>query len=249
MIILKNSREIELLKKANQIVVEAFKFAESRIRPGVRTDELDEQIGQFIVSRGGRPAFKGYNGYPSNVCISIDDQVVHGIPGARRLKEGEIVSLDIGVECQGYYGDAAKTYSIGEISKEKARLLAVTRESLFKGIDKARQGNRLYDISHAIQVHVENAGFSVVRDLVGHGIGKELHEPPQIPNYGEPHRGPRLRDGMVLAIEPMVNMGGWEVRTESDRWTVVTSDGLPSAHFEHSVLITDHEPVILSSGI
>ena len=249
MISIKNSREIELLRKSSQIVVKALNLAEARICDGLVTKDLDDEIADFIYSQGARPAFKGFNGYPANTCISIDDQVVHGIPGKRILKEGEIVSVDIGVELNGYFGDAARTYAVGAVSNEKQQLMQITKESLYKGIEQAREGNRLYDISYAIQKHVEQAGFSVVRDLVGHGIGKEMHEPPQIPNYGQPNRGPRLKAGMVFAIEPMVNTGTWEVRTEDDDWTVVTADGKASAHFEHDILITSGEPEILTKGI
>jgi methionyl aminopeptidase len=249
MIQIKSSREIEWLRQSAAIVVEALKLARSRIRPGLKTIDLDLEIEDMIRSRGARPAFKGFRGYPANTCISIENQVVHGIPGDRELKEGEIVSVDIGVELNGYYGDAARTFAVGTISPEKKRLMDITRESLDKGLEYARAGNRLYDISHAIQTHVEAAGFSVVRDLVGHGIGKEMHEDPNIPNYGPPNKGPRLKSGMVFAIEPMVNMGSFEVFTEEDHWTVVTRDGLPSAHFEHDVVITDGEPDILTLGI
>ncbi len=230
-------------------MVEALKLAETRIRPGLKAIDLDLEIANFIYSRGGRPAFKGYRNYPANICISVDDQVVHGIPGQRAFREGEIVSVDIGVELNGYHGDAALTFPVGQISEEKMRLLQVTKESLRKGIAAAQAGNRLFDIGYAIQSHVEAAGFSVVRDLVGHGIGKELQEAPQIPNYGQPKRGLRLKAGMVFAIEPMVNMGSHEVKTESDDWTVVTADGLPSAHFEHNIVITNGAPEILTEGI
>ena len=246
MISIKSESEVEKIRKSCRIVVEALKLAQSLVRPGISTEAIDKEIDSFIRSKGAQPAFKGFQGYPASVCISIDSQVVHGIPGKRILQEGEIVSIDIGVELEGYYGDAARTFAVGEISEEKRRLMQVTRESLYKGIEAAVVGNRLFDISHAIQQHVESAGFSVVRDLVGHGIGKELHEPPQIPNYGEPHRGPRLKAGMVFALEPMVNMGSWEVRTEKDQWTVVTVDGAPSAHFEHDILITNGKPEILT---
>ncbi len=249
MITIRNSREIELLRRSAQLVVEALKLAESRIRPGLRTGDLDQEIEDFIRSRGGRPAFKGFNGYPASICVSIDEEVVHGIPGDRRLREGEIVSVDVGVEMGGYYGDAAKTFAVGKVSEEKERLMRVTRESLLKALEAAREGNRLSDIGHAVQQHVEAAGFSVVRDLVGHGIGRQLHEPPQVPNYGEPGRGLRLRAGMVLAIEPMVNAGRYEVYTAEDGWTVVTQDGRPSAHFEHDVVITKSDPDILTNGL
>jgi methionyl aminopeptidase len=246
MISIKNSREIELIRLSARIVAQALDLVESRIKPGVETGEIDKKVAEFILSQKAYPAFKGFNGYPANTCISIDSQVVHGIPGKRVLKEGEIVSVDIGVKLNGYYGDAARTFAVGAVSEKKKQLMKVTQESLYEGIKAARGGKRLYDISHAIQKHVEAAGFSVVRDLVGHGIGKEMHEAPQIPNYGEPNRGARLKAGMVFAIEPMVNMGGYEVYTEDDDWTVVTEDGLPSAHFEHDIVITENGADILS---
>ncbi len=246
MINLKSSNEIELIRTSAKIVAECLDLVESRIRPGISTKEIDKDVADYIYSKGAVPAFKGFHGYPANTCISIDEQVVHGIPGSRLLNEGEIVSVDIGVRLDGYFGDAARSFAVGEISNEKQRLMDVTRESLYKGIEVAEEGNRLYDISHAIQKHVEKAGFSVVRDLVGHGIGKEMHEAPQIPNYGQPNRGPRLKEGMVFAIEPMVNMGSFEVYTEDDDWTVVTSDGKPSAHFEHDIVITKNSADILS---
>ena len=247
MITLKSSREIELIRRSSAIVVDALRLAELRIQPGTITRDIDQEVAELIHARGGRPAFKGYGGYPAHICISIDQQVVHGIPGPYRLREGEIVGVDIGVEYHGYYGDAARTYAVGNISAEKARLLRITRESLDRGIEAAREGRRLGDISCAIQTHVESAGYSVVRDLVGHGIGRALHEAPQIPNFGPAGQGPRLKAGMVFAIEPMVNMGGYQVRTEDDHWTVVTVDGLPSAHFEHTIVITNGDPEILTS--
>jgi methionyl aminopeptidase len=243
---IKNAREIELMRHCGKIVARALELAESLIEPGIKTDEIDKVIADFIYSQNARPAFKGFNGYPANICISVDDQVVHGIPGKRKLVAGEIVSVDIGVESEGYFGDAAKTFSVGEVSEDKKRLMRVTREALLRGIEMATVGNRLSDISNAIQVHVEEAGYSVVRDLVGHGIGKAMHEPPQIPNYGPRNQGPRLRAGMVFAIEPMVNMGGFQVITGSDNWTVSTADGKPSAHFEHEIVITKGKPEILT---
>ncbi|MDZ7262743.1 MAG: type I methionyl aminopeptidase [candidate division KSB1 bacterium] len=249
MIYIRSSREIELIRKSCQIVVETFALVESLIRAGIKTSEIDSEIEKFIVSKGGRPAFKGFHGYPANACISIDNQVVHGIPGSRRLEAGQIVSVDIGVEREGYFGDGAKTFAVGKISEEKKRLMEVTRQALYRGIEAARVGNRLSDISHAIQETVERAGYSVVRELVGHGVGRQLHEEPQIPNFGKPHRGPRLKPGMVLAIEPMVNMGSYKVITKNDNWTVETWDGLPSAHFEHTVVVTEGEPDILTSGL
>jgi methionyl aminopeptidase len=249
MINIRNAREIELLRKSAQIVVGALKLVERRIQPGVNTGELDLEIADFIYSKNARPAFKGFQGYPANSCISVDEQVVHGIPGNRVLKEGEIVSVDIGVELNGYYGDAAKTFKVGAVDPEKERLMQITKESLDRAVEAAVVGNRLSDIGFAVQHHVEAAGFSVVRDLVGHGLGTEMHEPPQIPNYGPPGKGPRLKAGMVFAIEPMVNMGTYEVYTEDDDWTVVTADGKPSAHFEHDIVVMDGKAEILTAGL
>ncbi|MFQ6112592.1 MAG: type I methionyl aminopeptidase [bacterium] len=249
MIHIRSRREIELIRNSCQIVVEAFEIVESLIRPGIETKIIDNEVEKYIYSNGAKPAFKGYKGFPASSCISVENEVVHGIPGKRALKEGEIVSVDIGVECEGFFGDGAKTYAVGEISREKKRLMKVTLEALNIGVIQARVGNRLSDISHAIQTTVEAADYSVVRDLVGHGIGRKLHEDPQIPNYGSPNSGPRLRPGMVLAIEPMVNMGDYKVNTTSDEWTIVTADGLPSAHFEHTVVVTNGGPEILTKGL
>lgn len=249
MITIKSPQEIELIRESCQLVVQSFTVVEEIIRPGISTQEIDRAVAKFIRSNSAWAAFKGFNGYPASTCISVEDQVVHGVPSNRTLREGEIVSIDIGVEKNGYYGDAAKTFAVGNISDERKRLMDETKIALFKGIAAAIVGNRLSDISNAVQVSVEAAGFSVVRDLVGHGIGTQLHEPPQIPNYGRPHRGPRLRKGMTIAIEPMVNMGGWEVQTLEDEWTVTTLDGLPSAHFEHTIAITDGKPEILTIGL
>lgn len=246
MIHIRSKREIELIRNSCLLVVEALDIVEKIIKPGIETGVIDKEVEKFILSRKARPAFKGYNGFPASCCISIDEEVVHGIPGRRVLKEGEIVSVDIGVEYQGYFGDSAKTFAIGNISTEKRNLMEVTKRSLEIGLNRAGAGERLSNISCAIQTEVESANFSVVRDLVGHGIGKKLHEDPQIPNFGVPNSGPRLKQGMVLAIEPMVNMGTYEVKTKSDDWTVVTLDGLPSAHFEHTVLVTDNGPEILT---
>lgn len=248
MIHIRNAIEVDIMRQGARILVEALKIAETRVRPGLKTIDLDQELAEFVRSQGAKMAFKGFHGYPANICISIDEQVVHGIPGSRVLLEGEIVSVDIGVLYKGYCTDAARTYAVGKISAEKERLMKITRESLYKGIEMAREENRLSDISHAIQMHVEMAGFSAVRDLVGHGIGQSMHEEPQIPNYGPPHLGPRLKAGMVFAIEPMVNAGGWPTRTLSDNWTVVTNDGKPSAHFEHNIVITKEDPVILTIG-
>lgn len=250
MIIIKSPREIELIRTSSRIVVDTINYIEKMIQPGIDTLAIDEAIDDFIRSRGAIPAFKGYRGFPASACISIDDEVVHGIPGKRKLKAGQIVSIDIGVEYQSYFGDAAKTFVLGNIPEQTKKLVRVTREALYKGIEAAKVGNRLSDISHSIQANVEQAGFSVVRDLVGHGVGRRLHEDPQIPNYGAPRQGPRLKPGMVLAIEPMVNMGSYQVYFDSnDKWTVRTEDGMPSAHFEHTIAITSNGVDILTNGI
>jgi len=247
MIIVKSPREIEQLKRSNAIVAEVFEKLKKMIEPGITTKELDQVAEEYILLKGGLPAFKGYRGFPATLCISINEEVVHGIPGQRRLKEGDIVSLDVGVNFVGYFGDAAITLPVGEVDPEAKSLLEVTEKALYIGIEKAKRGNRLFDISYAIQRWVESHGFSVVRDFVGHGIGKDLHEEPQIPNFGAPHQGPRLEKGMVFALEPMVNEGTYEVRILSDGWTVVTADGKRSAHFEHTVAITEDGAEILSA--
>jgi methionyl aminopeptidase len=247
MIIVKSPREIEQLKRSNTIVAEVFEKLKGMIVPGITTKELDQVAEEYIVLRGAHPAFKGYRGFPATLCISINEEVVHGIPSQRRLKEGDIVSLDVGVNFVGYYGDAAITFPVGEVDPEAKRLLEVTEKALYIGIEKAKVGNRLFDISYAIQGWVESHGFSVVRDFVGHGIGRDLHEEPQIPNFGAPHQGPRLEKGMVFALEPMVNEGTYEVRVLSDGWTVVTADGKRSAHFEHTIAITEDGAEILSA--
>lgn len=246
MIIIKSPREIEQLKRSNAIVAEVFEKLKGMIAPGITTKELDQVAEEYILSKGGRPAFKGYRGFPATLCISINEEVVHGIPGQRRLKEGDIVSIDVGVNFAGYFGDSAITLPVGEVDPESKRLLEVTEKALTIGIEKAKIGNRLFDISYAIQRWVESRGFSVVRDFVGHGIGKDLHEEPQIPNFGSPHQGPRLEKGMVFALEPMVNEGTYEIRVLSDGWTVVTADGKRSAHFEHTISIADDGAEILS---
>ena len=229
-----------------------LKLVSSHIRPGVTTIELDLIAEEYIRSLGAIPAFKGYghsksNLFPATLCTSIDDVVVHGIPSNRTLREGEILSVDVGVVREGYYGDGACTFPVGEISKEKQRLLKITEESLRKGIEQAVVGNKLHDISYAVQKHVEAAGYSVVRDLVGHGVGVELHEEPAVPNFGKPGTGMKLQEGMTLAIEPMVNAGAWQVRFGADGWTVLTQDGRPSAHFEHTIAIVDGKPEILTT--
>ncbi len=247
MIIIKSVREIEQLKRSNAIVAEVFEKLRGMILPGVTTKELDQVAEDYIRSKGARPAFKGYRGFPASLCTSVNEEVVHGIPGQRQLKEGDIIGLDVGVNYQGYFGDAAITFPVGEVDAEAKRLLEVTEKALYIGIEEAKAGNRLFDISYAIQRWVESHGFSVVRDFVGHGIGKELHEDPQVPNFGTPHQGPRLEKGMVFSLEPMVNAGTYEVRVLSDGWTVVTADGKRSAHFEHTIAITDGGVKILST--
>ncbi|HSR53831.1 MAG TPA: type I methionyl aminopeptidase [Acidobacteriota bacterium] len=246
MIVCKGRSELQAMREANLVVARVLSKMEEMIAPGVQTKELDRVAEELILESGGRPSFKGYRGFPASICVSVNDEIVHGIPGKRTLKEGDIVSVDVGVHLKGFHGDSARTFAVGEISPDLNRLLKVTRESLFQGIDQARAGNRVSDISSAVQRHVEKAGYSVVREFVGHGIGRSLHEDPQVPNFGRPGRGPRLRPGMVLAIEPMVNTRGPEVKVLSDRWTAVTVDGGCSAHFEHSVAITENGPWILS---
>ncbi len=249
MIILKSPREIELIRAGGRILGEAIEMLQDLVKPGVSTKEIDLEVEGLIRKRGARPAFKGYRGFPATVCVSINEEVVHGIPSPhRRLKEGDIVGLDLGCIVDGYYADAAVTLPVGEIAPDVQRLLDVTRESLDKGIAQARPGNRLGDISHTIQGYVEGHGFSVVRAFVGHGIGRALHEDPQIPNFGEAGRGPLLRAGTCVAIEPMVTMGTWDVRILDDGWTAVTADGSLAAHFEHTIAITEDGPVILTTG-
>jgi methionyl aminopeptidase len=247
MIIYRSDREIELLYEAGQVVAGAHQAVAQAAVPGVSTEVLDQVAEAYIRSHGGVPAFKGYQGFPASICVSINEEVIHGIPSRlRQVKSGDIISVDIGASLNGYVGDAASTLAIGQVDRESLRLMQTTQEALMKGIAQAVPGNRLSDISHAIQSHVESQGFSVVREYVGHGIGTAMHEQPQIPNFGAPGRGPRLKRGMVLAIEPMVNAGDFEVKTLTDGWTVVTKDGTRSAHFEHSVAITDRGPWILT---
>lgn len=246
MIILKSKEEIEAMRRAGRVVAEVLAFLREEVRPGVTTGRLDALAEEKILRMGARPAFKGFRGYPASLCTSVNEQVVHGIPGPRVLAPGDIISLDVGAILDGFYGDAAITLGVGEISPQARQLLTVTEEALYRGIEQAQADKYLGDISHAIQSWVEAHGFSVVREYVGHGIGRSMHEPPPIPNYGEPGRGPRLKVGMVLAIEPMVNIGGYKVREERDGWTVVTVDGSLSAHFEHTVAITEEGPEILT---
>jgi len=245
-IVLKSPQEIEKMRSVNRIVAEILLEVKEAVRPGVKTRDLDALAAGLLEKRRARSAFKGYNGYPAVLCTSVNEEVVHGIPSDRTLKKGDILSLDFGAVLEDYYGDAAVTVSVGVIDEEAERLLRVTEESLYKGIEKARPGNHVGDISAAIQRHVESQGFSAVRDFVGHGIGRAMHERPQVPNFGVPGRGVRLKAGMTVAIEPMINAGGYEVVVLDDGWTAVTRDRSLSAHFEHSVAITENGPYILS---
>jgi methionyl aminopeptidase len=245
---LKSAREIALMRTGGHILSEVMDRLREVVKPGLSTLEIDEDVEAFIRSRGALPAFKGYRGFPATVCISINEEVVHGIPSAqRRIKDGDIVGLDLGCIVEGYYADCAFTLAIGDVPPKVQQLLDVTRESLDVAIAECRAGRRLSDVSHAVQEHVERHGFSVVRAFVGHGIGRALHEDPQIPNFGDPGRGPQLRPGMVLAIEPMVTMGSWEVKVLDDGWTAVTRDGSLAAHFEHTIAVTDDGPEVLTS--
>lgn len=247
MVVLKSPEEIEKMRESNAIVAEVLEILRELVKPGITTLELDKRAEEAARSRGALPAFKGYGGFPFSLCASINEEVVHGFPSKRILKEGDIASLDFGVYYGGYYGDAAVTIPVGRVSESAGRLVQVTREALQLAVQEARVGNRLGDISNAVQTHVEKAGFSPVRDYVGHGIGKDLHEDPPIPNFGSPGRGVVLKPGMVFAIEPMINEGTYEVVVKKDGWTVVTGDGKLSAHFEHTVAITEQGPRVLST--
>ncbi len=246
MIILKTDKEIAYMRDAGQIVAGALAELKKAVSPDATTGFLDQVAEDYIVKAGAKPAFKGYHGYPGTICASVNEEVVHGIPGLRKLKSGDTVSIDVGAVINGYNGDAAITLPVGKIDAQIQRLLDTTEQSLYAGIAKAMSGNRLTDISHAIQSHAEACGFSVVRDYVGHGIGRSMHEDPQVPNFGIPSRGPQLKPGMTLAIEPMVNIGTYEVETLADGWTVVTRDRKRSAHFEHTIAITPQGPEILT---
>ncbi len=252
MISIKSKTEIESMKKAGEIVAVVLEKLNAAVKPGVTTLELDRIAEEYIRKSGGIPSFKGYKGfpgaidYPGSICASVNNEVVHGIPGLKELKDGDIISIDVGVYISGFHGDAARTFPIGTVSEKAEKLINVTRESFYEGIKKAVPGNRIIDISSVIQDYVEKNGFSVVREYVGHGIGKEMHEPPQIPNYRTREKGPRLESGMTLAIEPMVNEGGFNVKLLDNRWTVVTADGSLSAHYENTIAITDKEPLILT---
>ncbi len=248
MILLKSPAEVREMEAPAAIVAGAHRKARELVRPGITTREIDRAVEAFIREHGGTPAFKGYRGFPASVCASVNEEVVHGIPGDRVLSDGDIIGVDIGVKSGGFYSDAAQTIPVGRVSKEAERLLSVTRSALYAGIAEVRPGNRVGDVSWAIQSFVENAGFSVVRSLVGHGIGRSMHEDPQVPNFGKPGQGPLLKAGMAIAIEPMVNAGGYEVDQLDDGWTVVTSDGSLSAHFEHTVAVTEDGAVILTEG-
>ena len=246
MVYKRSENEIKMISSSCQIVADTIDMLSEFVVPGALISDLDKKAENFITSQGARPAFKGYMGFPSTLCISIEDAVVHGIPGDIELKEGQIVGIDCGAEVNGYYGDHAKTFSVGKISSEKKKLMEITEESLYKGIEKAVPGNFVGDIGHAVQTHAESNGFSVVRELVGHGIGENLHEEPQVPNYGTPSQGYKLHAGMCIAIEPMINLGGREIYTAKDGWTILTADGKASAHFEHTIAILDDGPKILS---
>ncbi|UCD87923.1 MAG: type I methionyl aminopeptidase [Desulfobacterales bacterium] len=247
MVILKSPSEIERIRQSNIMVAEILEILRQKVKPGADTLTLDKISEELTLARNAKPAFKGYRGYPFSLCASVNQQVVHGFPSKRPLEEGDILSMDFGISYQGYYGDAAITVPVGKVSSVAQRLMETTKDALLSGIEQAAPGKRLSDISHAIQSRAEEAGFSVVRKFVGHGIGKALHEDPQVPNYGKPGMGIRLKPGMVIAIEPMVNAGGYEVKTLEDGWTTVTEDGSLSAHFEHTVAITEEGPVILSA--
>ncbi|TYB33300.1 MAG: type I methionyl aminopeptidase [Flexistipes sinusarabici] len=247
MVILKSSNELEYMRKAGAIVKEVLNGLHDIIKPGVATKSIDKYVNDTIISRSATPSFKNYRGFSGSACVSVNEVVVHGIPGENVLKDGDIISVDVGAYKDGFHGDAARTYPVGEISDKASKLIDVTKESFFKGIEKAEVGGRLLDISHAIQAYVEENGFNVIRDYYGHGIGRELHEDPAIPNYGKPNRGTRLRAGMVLAIEPMVVEGSYEVETLDDGWTVVTKDRGLAAHYENTVAITHNGPEILTN--
>ncbi len=251
MIYLKSEHEIQLMRNSAQLVSLTHAEIAKRIRPGVKTAELDQVAEDFIKKHDGRPAFKGYgprnNRFPATLCMSVNEQVVHGFPGEYELKEGDIVSIDCGIEKEGFFGDSAYTYVVGECDEQTYDLLKTTVESLYKGIDQAVHGNKVGDISHAVQTHCEAQGYGVVRDLVGHGLGRALHEDPSVPNFGKAGRGKRLREGMTLAIEPMINMGTWKVKTLKDGWTIVTADGSKSAHYEHDVVVREGKAEILTT--
>ncbi|HHT7239230.1 TPA: type I methionyl aminopeptidase [Bacillus cereus] len=247
MIICKTPREIDIMREAGRIVALTHQELKQHITPGITTKELDQIAEKTIQKYGATPSFKGYNGFPGSICASVNEELVHGIPGKRKLKEGDIISIDIGAKYNGYHGDSAWTYPVGNISESVQKLLDVTEKSLYLGLEQVKPGERLSNISHAVQTHAEENGFSIVREYVGHGIGQDLHEDPQIPHYGPPNRGPRLKPGMVICVEPMVNQGRRYVKTLSDDWTVVTVDGKWCAHFEHTIALTEAGYEILTT--
>lgn len=246
MISLKSPREIECMRRAGRLTAQARALAGSMVRPGVTTHEIDTAVRKFIESHGAKPSFLGYSGFPGSACISINEEVIHGIPGPRKLKEGDIVSVDVGAFLDGFHGDCAATFACGQVSDEAMHLIHVTEQGFWEGIKLARSGNRVYDISHAVQQYVEASGCSVVRDFVGHGVGAKLHEPPEVPNFGPAGHGPRLQPGMTIAVEPMVCAGDWRVKVLKDGWTTVSADGSLTAHYENTILITDGEPEVLT---
>ena len=247
LISIKSPHEIQCMRRAGRVTAQARALAGSMVRPGITTLEIDHAVRRFIESHGGKPSFLGYAGYPGSACISVNDEVIHGIPSKKTvLREGDIVSVDVGAYVDGFHGDCAATYPCGQVSDEALRLIAVTQQSFWEGMKFARVGYRVSDISHAVQKYAEENGFSLVRDYVGHGVGANLHEPPEVPNFGAPGHGPRLMAGMTLAVEPMVNQGSWEIKVMKDGWTVKTLDGKLAAHYENSILITDGEPEILT---
>ncbi|ARC83699.1 methionine aminopeptidase, type I [Clostridium argentinense CDC 2741] len=246
MIIIKSDMEIEYMRNAGKVVADTLATIEAVIKPGITTAEINKLAEEFILEQGAKPSFKGYGGFPASICASVNDEVIHGIPDNRVLQEGDIISVDCGAVLNGFHGDAARTFPVGKISKEAEELIRVTKECFFKGVEKAKVNNRLTDISAAVQIYAESFGYSVVRDFVGHGIGKSMHEDPQVPNYGTAGRGPKLSHGMVLAIEPMINIGKFNVKVKPNGWTVVTSDGSLSAHYENTVAILNSGPEILT---
>lgn len=246
MISIKSPAEIEKMRAAGRLTAQARKLAGSMIRPGVTTGEIDREVRKFIESHGAKPSFLGYGGFPASTCISVNEVVIHGIPGSRKLKEGDLVSVDVGAYLDGFHGDCAATFPCGEISPEAKKLLDVTRQSFFEGVKQARVGGRVSDIGHAVQQYVESFGYSVVRDFVGHGVGRNMHEAPEVPNYGAAGHGARLQPGMVIAVEPMVCAGDWRVKVLGDKWTTVSADGSLTAHYENTILITDGECELLT---
>ena len=248
MITLKSEHEIELMRRAGKITAAARALARDMVKPGVTTQQIDKAVYHFIKSQGATPSFLNYNGYPASVCVSVNDEIIHGIPGKRMLKEGDIVSVDVGAYIGGFHGDCAGTYPCGQVSDQALDLIRVTQQSFFEGLKFAREGYRLSDISHAVQEYVESHGYSVVRGYVGHGIGRRMHESPEVPNFGNPGHGPRLLRGMTIAVEPMVNAGSAAIRQMSDGWTVKTADGRNAAHYENTILITDGDPELLTDA-